>query len=77
MEEAIEPGTQQALKAAMDALGNRTVLIDGTEMPACKCYYFSLNPLHVLFNDNCPELLKESIRSIFNHYQVPLPLANS
>lgn len=77
MQAAIQPQQAQALKHAMEQLGNQTVTIDGVEVEACKCYYFSLNPPHVLFNDNCPELLKQDIQAIFNYYQVELPLANS
>lgn len=77
MQAAIEQGRQDAIKGAMEALGNNTVVVDGVVTQACKCYYFSLNPPHVLFNDNCPETLKETIRSIFSYYEVELPLADN
>jgi len=67
----------QGIKKAMDDLGQQVLIIDGIPMEACKCYYYSLNPPHVLFNDNCPELLKENILSIFSYYQVELPLAGA
>ena len=76
MEAAIEQGKQDAIKGAMEALGNNTITVDGVETQANRCYYFSLNPPHVLFNDNCPESLKESILSIFSYYDVELPLAD-
>ncbi len=77
MHPVIEPGRKEAVKAAMEELGNRTIIINGVETNACSCYYYSLNPPHVLFNDNCPEMLKEEIRSIFRYFEIELPLANS
>jgi len=74
MQQAIPAPQARAIKQAMDELGRQTVLADGTPIEACQCYYFSLNPLHVLFNDNCPEVLKENIRSIFRYYEIELPL---
>jgi len=77
MQAALQPQQAQAIKAAMEELGQQTITVDGAKVEACNCYYFSLNPPHVLFNDNCPEVLKEEIRSIFKYYEVELPLANS
>lgn len=76
MQQKLPQIQEQGIKEAMEELGKQSFIIDGKPLEACQCYYYSLNPPHVLFNDNCPELLKENIRSIFNYYQVELPLAD-
>ncbi len=64
-----------AIKQAMDELDNGNVVVNGMELAACKCYHYSLNPVHVLFNDNCPESLKQRIKEIFERNEVQLPMA--
>ena len=65
-----------AIMDAMEKLDHQTVEVDGVKLEACKCYHYSLNPVHVLFNDNCPESLKQTIKDIFERNEVALPLSD-
>jgi len=52
------------LRAELDLLDQDLVEIDGIKLKPSKCYYFGINPGHILFNTNCPESLKEKVESI-------------
>ena len=67
--------TYAAIMVAMEKLDHQTIEVRGVKLEACKCYHYSLNPVHVLFNDNCPESLKQDIRDIFERNEVALPLS--
>ena len=53
---------------ALSHLDHETIQIDGASLKPSECYYFSSDPLHVLFNTNCPETLKEKISGIVKKY---------
>ena len=76
MQQEIDMKQQWAIMDAMEKLDQETVEMDGIRLEACKCYHYSLNPVHVLFNDNCPDSLKQNIRQIFEENDVPLPIAD-
>jgi len=76
MQQQIEIQQYAAIVDAMEQLNHATVEVDGIKLEACKCYHYSLNPVHVLFNDNCPESLKRNIKQIFEENNVPLPIAD-
>jgi hypothetical protein len=37
-------------------------------MKPSQCYMFSLNPPYILFNTNCPDLLREKLLAILRKY---------
>ena len=57
------------LRAELDLLDQTFVEIDGIMLKPSKCYYFGVNPGHILFNTNCPENLKEKVESILLKYK--------
>lgn len=76
MQQHINTLQHSAILEALEELNHKTVDINGVKLEACKCYYYSLNPVHVLFNDNCPISLKHEIRAIFEQNDVKLPIAD-
>jgi hypothetical protein len=42
--------------------------VDGKQMKPSQCYRIEMNPLHVMFNTNCPETLQVKINSILAKY---------
>ena len=76
MQPQIDMNQYMAIMDAMDKLSQATIDVNGIKLEACNCYHYSLNPVHVLFNDNCPESLKQHIKQIFEENNVPLPIAD-
>lgn len=49
-------------------LDNDSVEVGELRLKPSQCYYFGINPKHVLFNTNCPEQLKEKINAIIEKH---------
>ena len=64
----IQPHSLEMVKAELMQLDNENLLLDGKYIKPSNCYYFGSNPLHVLYNTNCPESLKEKIETILEKY---------
>lgn len=60
--------TTDKIKAELSALDAEIVDIDGEKMKPSQCYHFESVPLHVLFNTNCPDSLREKIKTIISKY---------
>jgi hypothetical protein len=56
--------------AELRELDKESVKIDGMLLKPSQCYRFSFQPLHLLFNTNCPDSLKEKILTIFKRYNL-------
>lgn len=56
--------TAQQIKKDLEKLNETDMVIDGRKVKPCTCYYFDTDPLHVLYNTNCPEMLKNEIERI-------------
>lgn len=56
------------IKEELKKLDESNVVVDGKNIKPCNCYYFDSNPLHVLYNINCPESLKREIERIIKTY---------
>lgn len=61
-------GTVEQIKEALEALEQEWVEVDGKRMKPSQCYHFEVEPLHVLFNTNCPDELKEKVETILSRY---------
>ena len=48
----------------LNALDKDLVQIDGSYLKPSQCYYFDTDPVHMLFNTNCPDNLKQKIQAI-------------
>jgi len=53
-----------SLVSELNALDKEWVEVDGTRLKPSQCFYFEADPLHILFNTNCPDTLKEKVNSI-------------
>ena len=56
------------IKEELAGLDRDSIEVNGQSLKASQCYHFGTNPLHVLFNTNCPQSLKEKIQSIIAKY---------
>jgi hypothetical protein len=59
------------LKAELNELDRELVIIDGKRFKPSQCFRFDPDPMHVLFNTNCPDSLKERINAIIAKYSPP------
>ena len=56
------------IKAELSALDAEMLDIEGEKIKPSQCYHFEGDPLHVLFNTNCPDSLREKIKMIISKY---------
>lgn len=52
-------------------LDRQLVQVDGKLLKPSQCFRYETDPLHYMFNTNCPQALKEQVQAIFNKH-VPL-----
>jgi hypothetical protein len=60
----------QRVQAELNELDRAIIDVDGMKLKPSQCYRFSLDPVHILFNTNCPDALKEKIRMILSKYAI-------
>ena len=53
-----------SLVSELKDLDKELVPVDGNLLKPSQCYHFETNPVHMLFNTNCPEALKQKIQAI-------------
>ena len=58
----------EKLREELEELEKEEVDAGGIKLKPSQCYHFGQDPLHVLFNTNCPPGLKEKIQSIISRY---------
>jgi len=56
------------IKAELSALDTELVRADGIELKPSQCYHFETDPLHVLFNTNCPDELRQKVQFIISRH---------
>lgn len=56
------------LKAELVRLDDEMVDIDGKKLKPSQCYHFDTDPVHILFNTNCPQNLREKVTAIVTKY---------
>jgi hypothetical protein len=66
---AIDRTEHEMLLEELDALDREMVEVDGRKMKPSQCYHLSLDPVHILFNENCPADLKEKVNTILKRYR--------
>ncbi len=58
----------ERIKAELSQLDRQMIEADGVRLKPSQCYHFEADPLHVLFNTNCPDELKQKVQAIiFKH----------
>ena len=65
---SIDESLLSKIKEELTGLDRDSIEINGKRLKASQCYHFGTSPLHVLFNTNCPQSLKEKIQSIIAKY---------
>ena len=68
MRRSLSPDIVKRLKAELGELEGEIVQVDGKRLKPSQCYRFNPDPVHVLFNTNCPDSLKKKINSIISKY---------
>jgi len=56
------------IKQELAQLDQEMIEIDDIKLKPSECYHFSTNPVHLLFNTNCPQSLKDKISGIVKKY---------
>jgi hypothetical protein len=64
----VNPTIIDSIKAELEGLDKNMVRIDGRELKPSQCYRIELDPVHVLFNTNCPDDLRVKVESILSKY---------
>ncbi len=62
----------QKIKSELEKLDQESVSVDGKQLKPSQCYRFQLDPMHMLFNTNCPDTLREKVQMIL-HTHFPEP----
>jgi hypothetical protein len=70
MAKALSPDTLNKVKAELGELDRYFVEIDGKKFKPSQCYRFDPDPVHVLYNTNCPDGLRKKIEAIISRYSV-------
>jgi hypothetical protein len=60
--------TTEAIKKELDLLDRQQINVKGTFLKPSQCYHVETDPLHVLFNTNCPCELRTNVISIIKKY---------
>lgn len=56
------------IKAELSELDRELVSADGVQLKPSQCYHFESDPLHVLFNTNCPDTLRQRVEDIISRH---------
>jgi len=56
------------LVSELNELDRQLVYVEGRLMKPSQCFRYETDPLHYLFNTNCPDELKQQVRAIFKKY---------
>ncbi|HKZ67488.1 MAG TPA: hypothetical protein VJ111_14075 [Chitinophagaceae bacterium] len=68
MRRTLSPDILSKVKAELGELDRNFVEINGKKLKPSQCFRFDADPVHVLFNTNCPEGLKQKIQDILSKY---------
>jgi hypothetical protein len=58
----------ESLVSELNDLDKELVSVDGNFLKPSQCYHFETNPVHMLYNTNCPEALKQKIEAILSKH---------
>ncbi|MEO5592907.1 MAG: hypothetical protein ABIR15_10615 [Chitinophagaceae bacterium] len=62
-------GNGNLIQQELNQLEEKLILLEGKLIKPSQCYHFSQDPLHILYNTNCPEDLMEKIEAIIVKYK--------
>jgi len=52
----------------LEALENELVPVDGILLKPSQCYRFETDPVHLMFNTNCPDALRKKVQAILHKH---------
>jgi len=58
----------ERIKAELTELDREMINAGGIQLKPSQCYHFGIDPLHVLFNTNCPDDLKQKVQDIISRH---------
>lgn len=58
----------KSIQLELESLDRDLIDVDGKQLKPSQCYHFEVDPLHLLFNTNCPSRLREKINAIVTRY---------
>ena len=61
----------ERVKYELSELDRELVEVDGKHLKPSQCYHFDIDPLHVLFNTNCPDSLRQTVEAILSKHLPP------
>ena len=56
------------LMEALKELDKEMIEVDGGHLKPSQCYRFENDPVHLLFNTNCPDSLKQQVEAILSKH---------
>lgn len=66
---AINRTEHEMLLDELETLDREVIELKGLTMKPSQCYHLSVDPVHILFNENCPEWLKDRVNGILKRYR--------
>ena len=66
-QEHIEAHIEKLVSELQD-LDRQLIYVDGKMLKPSQCFRFETDPLHFMFNTNCPEKLKQQVLAIFKKH---------
>ena len=66
---ALDRNEHELFLEELEKLDEELIEVDGRKMKPSQCYHIGLDPIHILYNQNCPESLKDKINSILKRYR--------
>jgi hypothetical protein len=66
--EKVSTTVMDSIRAELNNLDEEMVRVDNRQLRPSQCYRIELDPVHVLFNTNCPEELRNKVQSILSKY---------
>jgi hypothetical protein len=58
----------EKIKKELSALDAELIDADGIRLRPSQCYHFDTDPLHILFNTNCPDHLRQKVNDIISRH---------
>jgi len=65
-----DPSRIARLRSELQELDKTVIEVNGRKMRPSQCYYFGLQPFHILYNTNCPDSIKTRVDEIISKYRI-------
>ncbi len=68
MNQSLSIDESNRLQAELDQLDQIFIEVDGQFIKPSQCYHLETNPPHILYNLNCPDMLKQKLEMILSRF---------